>query len=129
MYRAVIFFSIILLGTLVCGRVHAHQWTPTYPTVEQSYVPGVLRIRMEILNTRPNIKHYQISVFDEEWKPISFAVSDRIMRVQHLQRKTVDIHIRDEDRDVVKYVCSKSKIITNDERVTFVTSRICSKVK
>lgn len=124
MYRA-----ITLCLILLCGHASAHQWTPTYPKLEQSYVPGILRMRMEIFNNRQDINHYEISVFDEDWNPVKFAVADKIVRVGYLQRKTIDVHIRSEDRNVVTYVCSKSKIITNDEKATVVSSRICSKVK
>ena len=84
---------------------------------------------MEIFNSRQDINHYEISVFDDDWNPVKFAVADKIVRVGHLQRKTIDVHIRSEDRDIVRYACSKSKIITNDEKATVVSSRICSKVK
>lgn len=111
------------------GYSSAHQWTPTYPKLEYSYVPNVLRVRMELFNSREDINHYEISVFDDDWNPVKFAVSDRIIRIGHLQRKTIDVHIREQDRLNVRYICSKSKIITDDPKATVVTSRICSKVK
>lgn len=84
---------------------------------------------MELFNSRTDINHYEISVFDDDWKPVKFAVSDRIVRVKHLQRKTIDVHIREQDRNRITYVCSRSKIISKDPKATVVTSRICSKIK
>ena len=124
MYR-----QVILCLLLISGYANAHEWTPTYPKLEYSFIPGVLKVSMELFNNRTDVNHYEISVFDDNWDPVKFAISDRIISLTHLRRKSVDVYIREQDRSRVTYVCSKSKIISNDERATVVTSRICSKVK
>lgn len=107
----------------------AHEWTPTYPKLVPSYVDGVLRARMQIYNNRKDIEYYEISVYDENWNPIKFAVSDRIVRVRHLQRKTIDVHIRKQDEEKATYICTRSKILSDIQKGTNVASRICSKIK
>lgn len=124
MYR-----KIILLLVVLSGYASAHEWTPTYPKLEQSYVHNVLKVSMKLFNNRVGINHYEIEVFDSEWNSIKFAMAEKIIRIRHLERKKIDVFIREQDRYNITYVCSKSKIISDDPSITYVTSRICSKVK
>ena len=114
---------------VLSGYASAHEWTPTYPKLEQSYVPKVLKVSMKLFNNRVGINHYEIEVFDSEWNSIKFAMAEKIIRIRHLERKKIDVFIREQDRYNITYVCSKSKIISDDPSITYVTSRICSKVK
>lgn len=111
------------------GSALAHQWTPTYPSLKTSYMDGVLKVDMELFNSRQDIEYYEFSVFDKDWVPIKFATSEVITRVPYLTRKKVEIYIREQDRYVATYICSRSKIRATDTKVTIVSSRICSKVK
>lgn len=120
---------IMLWLVLLSGQVHAHQWTPTYPELTFSYVEGILKVRMELFNSRKDVSHFEFSVFDKDWNPVKFATSERIMRIDYLVRKSIDIYIREEDKYKATYVCSRSKTITEKEEVAIVTSRICSKIK
>jgi hypothetical protein len=120
---------IMMLLVLLSGQVTAHQWTPTYPELKYSHVEGILKVRMELFNSRKDVSHFEVSVFDEDWNPIKFAVSERIMKVNYLGRKSIDIYIRETDKYNATYVCSRSKTITEKEEVAIVTSRICSKIK
>lgn len=120
---------IMMLLVLLSGQVNAHQWTPTYPELKYSHVEGILKVRMELFNSRKDVSHFEVSVFDEDWNPIKFAVSERIMKVNYLGRKSIDIYIRETDKYNATYVCSRSKTITEKEEVAIVTSRICSKIK
>ena len=120
---------IMLWLVLLSGQVHAHQWTPTYPELTFSYVEGILKVRMELFNSRKDVSHFEFSVFDSDWNPVKFATSERIMRIDYLVRKSIDIYIREEDKYKATYVCSRSKTITEREEVAIVTSRICSKIK
>ena len=84
---------------------------------------------MELFNSRKDVSHFEFSVFDKDWNPIKFATSERIMRIDYLVRKSIDIYIRKEDKYKATYVCSRSKTITENKEVAIVTSRICSKIK
>jgi len=119
----------MMLLVLLSGQVTAHQWTPTYPELKYSHVEGILKVRMELFNSRKDVSHFEVSVFDKDWNSIKFAVSERIMKVNYLGRKSIDIYIRETDKYNATYVCSRSKTITEKEEVAIVTSRICSKIK
>jgi len=121
----------IMIGVILslCGHASAHQWIPTYPRLEPSYVEGILKVRMELFNTRKDVKYYEILVYDNEFNPVKFAVQERIIEVRYLKRKSIEVFIREEDRDVARYVCSKSKLLKGTGTATLVSSRICSKIK
>lgn len=122
---------LLLLIVLALGgkQVWAHEFTPAYPTLEQSYMDGILVTKMLIFNRREDVNYYELSVFDGEWNPIPFAATDKIVEVKYLQRKFVEIYIREKDRPRAVYICSKSKIQTEGDMITVVSSRICSKIK
>lgn len=122
---------LLLLIVLALGgkQVWAHEFTPAYPTLEQSYMDGILATKMLIFNRREDVNYYELSVFDGEWNPIPFAATDKIVEVKYLQRKFVEIYIREKDRPRAVYICSKSKIQTEGDMITVVSSRICSKIK
>jgi len=62
----------IMIGVILslCGHASAHQWIPTYPRLEPSYVEGILKVRMELFNTRKDVKYYEILVYDNEFNPV-----------------------------------------------------------
>lgn len=124
--KYLLFFLVLVLGG---KQVWAHEFTPAYPTLEQSYMDGILTTQMLIFNRRQDVNYYELSVFDGEWNPISFAATDKIVEVKYLQRKFVDIYIREKDRNKAVYICSKSKLSPDGDKVTMVSSRICSKIK
>ena len=68
MYRAIAFCAA--LGTI--GGLSAHQFTPTYPEIETSYIPGVSVVNMSIFNSRQEIDWYSIGVYDSNWNSIAF---------------------------------------------------------
>lgn len=117
----------ILLGVGV--HASAHQLTPTYPTLESSHINGVYQTTMNLFNRRDDIEYYQINVFDQEWNPVAFATSERIIRLPYLERTQFTIYIRDEDKERVKYICTKSKILRDELQSAVVASRICSKIR
>tara|TARA_B110000967_G_scaffold184219_1_gene203492 strand:+ start:406 stop:780 length:375 start_codon:yes stop_codon:yes gene_type:complete len=122
------FFVMLLLMTL-STYVIGHQWTPTYPTLKNSYVSGVLSTRMELFNARKEVLYYQIGVFDTDFKAVPFATSEKIIKIEHLDRRTVDIFIRNRDKSKAVYICSKSKLLAKGSATTSISSRICSKIK
>lgn len=107
----------------------AHEWTPTYPKLEPSYVPGVLRAEMKLFNSRKDVNYYKVQVFDNDWKSVPFATESDIIKIKHLQRKLVTVYIRQQDKARVVYICSKSKLVDDFKQTTVVSSRICSKIK
>ena len=123
MYRYLIF----LLG--LSGYASAHEFTPTYPKLKQSYVEGVLYATMTLFNKRTDVQYYELGVFDAEWNKIPFAVQEEIMQIKHLETKEIDVFIREKDREEAVYICSKSKLVVDGKSKTSLSSRICSKIQ
>ena len=121
--------SIILFLIGLSGYTSAHQFTPTYPELSLSYVKGVYKADMLLFNNRQDISYYAIGVYDKDWKPVKFATEDRIVKMQHLERKNITVYIREEDKEKALYICSKSKTLVDYAQTSIVTSRICSKIK
>jgi hypothetical protein len=122
-------YIMFLMGLFLSEQLFAHQWVPTYPKLEPSYIDGVLKVRMELFNSRQDVNFYELGVFDKDFNPVKFATTDRIIKVDYLKRQQVEIFIREQDRDVAVYVCSKSKLISTNQTATIVSSKICSKIK
>jgi len=123
MYRTII--AVILWA----GQLSAHEMTPTYPKMRLSYLEGAYETTMSIFNRRPEVRFYQIDVFDESFEPIPFATSYRIIQVEHLQRAQFDVYIRRVDLENATYICTSSKIARSDSSRTAIASRICSKIR
>ena len=121
--------SIILFLIGLSGYISAHQFTPTYPELSLSYVKGVYKADMLLFNNRQDISYYSIGVYDKDWKPVKFATENRIVKMQHLERKNITVYIREEDKEKALYICSKSKTLVDYAQTSIVTSRICSKIK
>ena len=121
--------SIILFLIGLSGYTCAHQFTPTYPELSLSYVKGVYKADMLLFNNRQDISYYAIGVYDKDWKPVKFATENRIVKMQHLERKNITVYIREEDKEEALYICSKSKTLVDYAQTSIVTSRICSKIK
>lgn len=113
----------------ISGHASAHEFTPTYPKLKNSYVDGVLYVTMTLFNARSDVEYYEFGVFDAEWNKVPFAMQNKIMRFKHLDKKKIDIYIREKDRKDAVYVCSKSKLIVEGSSKTSISSRICSKIK
>ena len=120
---------LLLPLVLLCGYVSAHQFIPTYPELRQSYMPGLYQAEMQLFNSRKEIEYYSVDVFDGSWNPIPFATEDRIRKVPYLGKATISIFIREQDKERVRYICSRSKILAGFKQSTAVDSKICSKIK
>ena len=121
--------SIILFLIGLSGYTSAHQFTPTYPELSLSYVKGIYKADMLLFNNRKEISYYSIGVFDKDWEPVKFATENRIVKMEHLERKNITVYIREEDKEKALYICSKSKTLVDYAQTSIVTSRICSKIK
>ena len=122
MYRALILLLLAL-------PVQAHQFTPTYPKLEQSFVPGVNYTKLKLYYKRKDVEFYEISVFDMNWNRVPFAITERVLRVPYLQTKEIEVYLKEKDSAKSLYICSKSKLLKGQGSVPAVASRICSKVK
>jgi len=119
---------LIMLG--IGGQTaSAHEFLPTYPRLQLSYVPGVLHTEMELFNKREDIQYYEFSVWTEDWKKVPFATTEKIQQIDYLEKKRIDIYIREKDKHKAVYICSKSKLLKADVSRATIASRICSKIK
>jgi hypothetical protein len=84
---------------------------------------------MELFNSRQDVQYYELGVFDADMNSVPFAATERIVQVKYLDRKSIDIYIREQDRSRVVYICSKSKLLKGEGTASLVASRICSKIK
>jgi hypothetical protein len=103
--------------------------SPTYVEFNPSYISNVLETNIEIFNRREDVKFYEIEVYDKDWKQIVFVTNSRIVNLEYLEKKSIDVYIKEADKDKVVYVCSLSRFTKDDVTKTNVSSRICSKVK
>jgi hypothetical protein len=125
MFRYVVFFFLSLVG----GQLNAHQFLPTYPTFEQSFISGALQTKMQLFNRRQDVEYYELSVHDSDWNDITFASENKIIQVKYLETKNINVYIRKEDLKRVTYICTESRIKKQNVQITAISSRICSKVK
>lgn len=127
MYRSVKYLLPLLL--LIGGHTDAHQFTPTYPKLEQSMVPDILQARMELFNRREEVEYYELEVWDSDWKPVPFASENKLIQIDYLQTKKVTVYIRKKDAKRVTYICTRSRLRKESTQHTVISSRVCSKVK
>ena len=118
-----------MLLVLLSSMVNAHEMTPTYPKWKNSIVDGVVKTKMEIFNKRKDVDYYEIGVFNKDFEPIPFVSSYKIIKLNYLQHIAFDIFINKEDKIRTVYVCSNSKLRTDEKVRTAISSRICSKFK
>lgn len=114
---------------LMSVAVSAHELTPTYPAIEPAYLTGVSVIKMSLWNRRDDVKYYEINVYDVDWNRVDFATTERLMKIEYLERKNFNIYIRDDDKHKVEYICTVSKQLKEDVKSSGIKSRICSRMK
>lgn len=118
-----------MLLLFLSGYASAHEWTPTYPKMNQSHVAGVFYTDMFLFNSRNDVDYYQISVWDKDWVSVPFAAESRLVPMEYLERRTIRIYLREEDLNAALYICSLSKIQSQGEMKSAISSKICSKIK
>jgi hypothetical protein len=121
-------YVIVLMIVLSCSA-NAHQFLPTYPKFQNSFVEGVVYTKMELFNKRKEIGFYELGVFDGDWNSITFATESKIIRVNYLETKYINVYIKKEDLKRAVYICTESKIKKEDIQATSIASKICSKIK
>ena len=117
-----------LLLILFVGSVSAHEWVPTYPSFKPSFIDEVMVTEMTLFNKREDAFIYEIRVLDKAFEPVKFATSERLVRLEYLQRRKIDIYIHKRDLEQVMYLCSTSRILAEDRTRTVISSNVCSKV-
>ena len=124
-----LWISLLSISLLVLGVANAHDMIPTYPKFTTTFVPGVLKTRMEIFNKREDVSYYELGAFDSEWNNIPFVTTYKLIKMDYLAHAEFEIYIKEEDKPRLVYICSKSKLMSDTIATSAIASRICSKVK
>lgn len=119
----------LFLFIFMVSKVNAHEMVPTYPRLSPSFIDGLSRTTMTVFNKRPEVEYYEVGVFDKDFEPIAFVSSYKVYKIPYLSTVSIDIYVRDQDKNKVTYICSRSKLRKADLQRTAVSSKICSKVK
>lgn len=125
MYRIVIGCILLLMSTFTS----AHQFTPTYPVFEPSFVDGIVVTRLELFNKRKDVSYYEIGVYSTDWQPISFASEDKLFYIKYLETKKINVYLKQQDLSRAVYICSESRLRKEEVTYTAISSKICSKIK
>ena len=112
-----------------CGPSWGHEMSPTYLEFTPSYINNVLKTTIEVFNRREDVSYYEIEVYDKDRNPIPFVSDAKVVNIKYLEKKSIDVYIKESDKTKVVYVCTLSRFIKEDVTKTNVSSRICSKVK
>lgn len=122
---------LLFLLVLLSGYASSHSLTPTYPSLDLSYVPGVYKADLELFNARKDISYYEVNVFDADWNAITASIlPEKILRVPHSTSKKITVYIPAALKSKAVYICTKSKTLyTPVTQVTVILSKICSKIK
>lgn len=123
------FRYVFILLMLLSTRVDAHQFLPTYPKFEQSFISEVSQAKMEIFNKRMDVEYYELGVFDSNWNALSFASESKLIHVKYLETKPINVYVRNLDLKRVSYICTESKLRKVETKQTVISSKICSKIK
>jgi hypothetical protein len=128
MYSTIIKY-VAVIGTLaLTTSVQAHELTPTYPKLQSSYVNGVSKVDLILFNRRQDVKYYEITVHDAEWNNLEFATTSKIVELEYLRRKNLEVFMNVGKNPPV-YICTTSKIAKEYVTATVIESRVCSKIK
>lgn len=122
-------YVLIMCMALIGGDVYAHQFLPTYPKFQNSFIDGVMYTKMQLFNKRKEVEYYELSVYDDNWNKISFASETKLIRISYLQTKDVNVYVKKQDLFKVTYICTESKHQRENVQVAVIATQICSKVK
>jgi len=125
MYRSVI--GLVL--ACITAAASAHQFTPTYPVFDSSYIEGVMQTKLELFNKRKEVGYYELAVYDKDWQPVTFASEDKLLQVRYLETKKINVYVKQQDLSKAVYICTESRLRKEEVSHTVVSSKICSKVK
>jgi len=117
-----------VVAALIATTAYAHEWTPTYPKFESSFIEDIVVTTMTLFNKRSDVEYYEITVHDADWNSIPFATTNRLIYAPYLSKQSIEIYIKEEDCDRIEYICTTSKQLLLDAPSSGIDSRICSKV-
>lgn len=118
-----------LAFSLFSTAAYAHEFTPTYPKFKPSFIDDASVTTMKLWNKRSDVRYYEVTVFNSEWKSIPFATVNRLIKLGYNDQVSFDIYVKNNDVRNVTYICTTSKQLNEDVKSTGVKSRICSKAK
>ena len=124
----IMFLLLFLALVILSGNVSAHEQTPTYPKLEQTYLPSILSTKITVFNRRSDVSYFVFDVFDSEWNSIRFATKSRVLTVPYLKKETAELFINVKHKGVATYICTTSLLQKDNKQGSAVSSRICSKV-
>lgn len=117
-----------VVAALMATTAYAHEWTPTYPKFEPSFIEDIVVTTMTLFNKRSDVEYYEITVHDADWNLVPFASATKLVYIPYLGKESVEIYIREVDCDRIEYICTTSKQLLLDAPSSGIDSRICSKV-
>jgi hypothetical protein len=123
------FAIYIICFTFYTLGAYAHEMIPTYPELRPSYIDGLYSTDILLFNRRKDVRYYEIQVFDKDWKPVPFATNQRVVEIEYLRKKNIELYFREQEKEKISYICTMSKILKGEINYTVITSRICSKIK
>jgi len=121
--------SVALCLLLFNYTVFSHEMTPTYPTWKRTAMDGIQKTTMNLWNSRQDVGYYEVGVFDKDFEPIPFVTLYSILKVEYLSHVQFDVYINEESIKKAVYICSLSKLRSNDDNKPLLATRICSKFK
>jgi hypothetical protein len=117
-----------VVAAFMATTAYAHEWTPTYPKFEPSFIEDIVVTTMTLFNKRSDVEYYEITVHDADWNPVPFATTSKLINVPYLSKQSIEIYIREADCDRIEYICTTSKQLLLDAPSSGIDSKICSKV-
>tara|TARA_R110001583_G_scaffold167275_1_gene320049 strand:+ start:2083 stop:2457 length:375 start_codon:yes stop_codon:yes gene_type:complete len=121
-------FLLTLIFIFCYNNSFAHEMTPAYPKFSTSYINNVSTTKMKLFNKREEVNYYKVEVWDNDWKPIAFASTNKIIKIGYNKTMLFDVYVQTKDIKYVVYICTVSKNFKQEQKVTLVASRICSKI-
>jgi len=115
---------IILL--VVSGSAMAHELTPTYPKLKQSYIPEVLQTKVKMWNARVDVVYYKIEVTDKDWKEVPFITEEKMFKLDYMQRREIEIFLPSDTSAM--YICTRSMLEKGARSRSMISSKVCSKI-
>lgn len=125
MYTTLKIFSFFLL--VASGPLLAHELIPTYPKLEQSYVPNVYQTKLRMWNGRPDVEYYKVEVTDSEWNSVPFITNEQIFRLEYMERRDIEIFVPSNSK--ITYICTRSMLEKGNPQKSVISSKVCSKIK
>lgn len=123
--KIALFFLIVLSS----GQINAHELTPTYIKLRQSYVENVLTTRVNLWNGRADVLYYKLNVYNKDWEKVPFfALPGDVVKVDFTERMKLDVFIGAPEAANAVYVCTRSQILKGLKQKTVISSKICSKI-